>query len=213
MSKAVAQALTPQNGAVVQVEVQVEAQEQAPGRDRGREYAKQAAIVIAASLFVALCARVTVPLPFTPVPLTMQNFGVLVVGLLLGSRRGFAALALYLVEGASGLPVFSPAILGSGITHLLGPTGGFLMAYPLMAFVAGWIYEHSPRRFAWAAWSAMVAEMVLFAGGVGWLVVLTHSVSMAFKFGLYWFVFAEVIKVLMAAGVTTRLQPARSSQP
>src|SRR5713226_2138406 len=66
---------------------------------RGSEYAKQAAIVIAASLFVALCARVTVPLPFTPVPLTLQNFGVLAVGLLLGSRRGFAALALYLVEG------------------------------------------------------------------------------------------------------------------
>src|SRR5258706_9557063 len=97
--------------------------------DRGREWARHAAIVIAASLFVALSARVTVPLPFTPVPLTLQNFGVLAVGLLLGSRRGFAALALYLVEGAFGLPVFSPAILGSGITHLLGPTGGFLMAY------------------------------------------------------------------------------------
>jgi len=76
------------------------------GNDRGREWAKQAAIVVAASLFVALCARVSVPLPFTPVPLTLQNFGVLAVGLLLGSRRGFAALALYLIEGACGLPVF-----------------------------------------------------------------------------------------------------------
>jgi len=125
--------------------------------DRGREWAKQAAIVIAASLFVALCARVTVPLPFTPVPLTLQNFGVLAVGLLLGSRRGFAALSLYLIEGACGLPVFSPAILGSGITHILGPTGGFLMAYPLVALVAGWIYkrksEHSSHRFAWAVLS------------------------------------------------------------
>ena len=71
-----------------------------------KEMAKQVAIVFAASLFVALCARVTVPLPFTPVPLTLQNFGVLAVGLLLGSRRGFAALALYLVEGTFGLPVF-----------------------------------------------------------------------------------------------------------
>ena len=145
--------------------------------DRGIEWAKQAAIVIAASLFVALCARVTVPLPFTPVPLTLQNFGVLAVGLLLGSRRGFAALALYLVEGAFGLPVFSPAILGSGIAHLLGPTGGFLMAYPLVAFVAGYIYEHTSRRFAWAAVSAVAAELVLFAGGLSWLAVLTHSVS------------------------------------
>jgi biotin transport system substrate-specific component len=172
--------------------------------DRGREWARQVGLVVTASLFVALCARVTVPLPFTPVPLTLQNFGVLTVGLLLGSRRGFAALTLYLVEGAFGLPVFSPAILGSGITHLVGPTGGFLMAYPLVAFIAGYIYEHSSRRFAWAALSALVAELVLFAGGLSWLAVLTHSVSLALKYGLYWFLFAEVIKVLMAAAVAAR---------
>ena len=172
--------------------------------DRGIEWAKQTAIVIAASLFVALCARVTVPLPFTPVPLTLQNFGVLTVGLLLGSRRGFAALTLYLVEGAFGLPVFTPAILGSGIAHLVGPTGGFLMAYPLVAFIAGYIYEHSSRCFGWAALSSVTAELVLFAGGLSWLAVLTHSVSLAFRYGLYWFVFAEVIKVMMAAAVATR---------
>src|SRR5882672_2684864 len=113
------------------------------------EWAKQVAIVIGASLVVALCARVTVPLPFTPVPLTLQNFGVLLVGLLLGSRRGFAALALYLVEGASGLPVFNPTGPG-GIAQIVGPTGGFLMAYPLAAFTAAWIYEHSSRHFAGA---------------------------------------------------------------
>ena len=138
---------------------------------RSLEIAKQAAIVIAASLFVALCARVTVPLlPITPVPLTLQNFGVLTVGLLLGSRRGFAALALYLMEGAFGLPVFSPAILGSGMAHLTGATGGFLMAYPLVAFIAGWIYEQSLKRgsprFIWAALSSVAAELVLFAGGL-----------------------------------------------
>jgi biotin transport system substrate-specific component len=153
-----------------------------------------------------------VPLPFTPVPLTLQNFGVLAVGLLLGSRRGFAALSLYLIEGACGMPVFSPAILGSGITHLFGPTGGFLMAYPLVAFVAGWIYEHSSRHFAWAALASVAAEIVLFAGGLSWLAVLTHSVSLALKFGLYWFVFAEVIKVLMAAGVAARWHQQRSAQ-
>ena len=195
------------------VATQVLGQQTRPvGRDRGREYAKQAAIVIAASLLVALCARVTVPLPFTPVPLTLQNFGVLTVGLLLGSRRGFAALSLYLAEGALGLPVFSPAILGSGITHILGPTGGFLMAYPLVAFVAGYLYEHSSRRFAWAAVSSLAAEVVLFAGGLSWLAVLTHSVSLAIRYGLYWFVFAEVIKVLMAAAIATRWHQRRSSQ-
>jgi len=184
--------------------------------DRGREWAKQAAIVIAGSLFVALCARVTVPLPFTPVPLTLQNFGVLAVGLLLGSRRGFAALSLYLIEGACGLPVFSPAILGSGITHILGPTGGFLMAYPLVALVAGWIYkrksEHSSHRFAWAVLSSVAAELVLFAGGLSWLAVLTHSVSLAIRYGLYWFFFAEVIKVMMAAAIAARWRQQPSSQ-
>jgi len=179
---------------------------------RSLEFAKQVAIVITASLFVALCARVTVPLPFTPVPLTLQNFGVLAVGLLLGSRRGFAALSLYLVEGAFGMPVFSPSILGGGIAQILGPTGGFLMAYPLVAFVAGYIYENTERRFVWAAFSAMVAEVVLFAGGLSWLVVLTHSVATAIRFGLYWFVFAETIKVLMAAGIAARWYQQRAEK-
>jgi biotin transport system substrate-specific component len=179
------------------------------------EWAKQAGIVIGASLVVALCARVTVPLPFTPVPLTMQNFGVLLVALLLGSRRGFVALALYLIEGASGLPVFNPAGPG-GIAQILGPTGGFLMAYPLVAFVAGWIYEHTSRRFGWAALAGTAGEGILFAGGLGWLFALTHSVSQAFKWGLYWFVFAEVIKIALAAGFAgrwnKRLSPVQSDE-
>jgi biotin transport system substrate-specific component len=177
------------------------------------EWSRQAAIVIGASLFVALCARVTVPLPFTPVPLTLQNFGVVLVGLLLGSRRGFAALAIYLIEGAAGLPVFSPSALGlHGIAQILGPTGGFLMAYPLVAFTAGWIYEHTSRRFVWAVLSGFVAECVLFAGGLGWLAYWTHSVSLAVRYGLYWFVFAEVIKILLAAGFAARWNKRLSPQ-
>jgi biotin transport system substrate-specific component len=179
---------------------------------RPLEWTKQVAVVVCASLFVALCARVTVPLPFTPVPLTLQNFGVLVVALLLGSRRGFAALALYLVEGAFGLPVFNPAGPG-GIAQILGPTGGFLMAYPLVAFIAGWIYEHTSRRFGWAVLAGAAAEIVLFIGGLSWLAVLTHSVSTAIKYGLYWFVFAEIIKVLMAAGVASRQNRRFSESP
>jgi biotin transport system substrate-specific component len=183
-------------------------------QSRSAEWAKQAAVVIGASLVVALCARVTIPLPVTPVPLTLQNFGVLLVGLLLGSRRGFAALALYLVEGASGLPVFSPSSLGlHGVAQIIGPTGGFLMAYPLVAFTAGWIYEHTSRRFAWAALAGIAGEIVLFAGGLGWLLVLTHSMSQAFKWGLYWFAFAELIKILMAAGFAARWNSKLSSQP
>jgi biotin transport system substrate-specific component len=192
----------------VTANVATQALEQQP---RSVEWAKQAAVVIGASLVVALFARVTIPLPFTPVPLTLQNFGVLVVGLLLGSRRGFAALALYLVEGASGLPVFNPTGPG-GIAQIIGPTGGFLMAYPLVAFITGWIYEHSPRRFAWSVVAGVAGEIILFAGGLGWLFVLTHSFAIAIKWGLYWFAFAEVIKVLMAAAFAARWNKRLSPQ-
>jgi biotin transport system substrate-specific component len=168
--------------------------------DRALEWALQVALVVGASLFVALCAQVTLPLPFTPVPLTLQNFGVLLVGLTLGSRRGFAALVLYLLEGALGIPVFNPAGLG-GIAQLLGPTGGYLLAYPFVAALAGWIMERGRKTFARAAVAGVLAEIVLFAGGISWLAVLTHSFAQAVRFGLYWFVFAEVIKIMSAAGI------------
>jgi biotin transport system substrate-specific component len=174
-------------------------------QERVLEAARQVAIVVGASLFVALCAHITIPLPLTPVPLTVQNFGVLLVGLLLGSRRGFAALALYLAEGAMGMPVFSPVGV-RGITHLLGPTGGFLLAYPLVAWIAGYVMEHGRTSFARAAMGGLLGDVVLFAGGLTWLAILTHSVTQAVRWGLYWFLFAEVIKVMMAAGIATRWQ-------
>lgn len=154
------------------------------------------ALIVGGSLFVALCARLSLPLPFTPVPLTLANMGVLVVGLVLGSRAGFAALTLYLAEGALGLPVFSA---GSG--GLLGATGGYLMAYPIAAFVAGWIAERGAKNFARFAAAAVAAEIVIFAGGIGWLALMTHGASQAVRFGLYPFVFAEVMKVMSAAGI------------
>jgi biotin transport system substrate-specific component len=178
---------------------------------RASEWLKQAAIIVGASLFVALCARVTVPLPFTPIPLTLQNFGVLAVALILGSKRGFAALALYLAEGAAGLPVFNPAGPG-GIAQLFGATGGFLMVYPFVAFITGWIYERSSRGFARAVLAGAAGEVVLFAGGLGWLFVLTHSLSQAIRWGLYWFLFAEVIKIMLAAGVAAQWKRRFSSQ-
>ena len=169
------------------------------------DVARQVALVVGASLFVALCARITIPLPFTPVPLTVQNFGVLLVGLTLGSRRGFAALVLYLAEGAMGLPVFNPTGVG-GIAQLLGATGGFLLAYPFVAWVAGYVMEHGRKNFARAAMGGLLGEVVLFTGGLTWLAVLTHSIAQAFRWGLYWFLFAEIIKVMMAAGIAARWQ-------
>jgi len=174
-------------------------------QDRAAEWAKQVAIVVGASLFVALCARVTIPLPFTPVPLTLQNAGVLLVGLLLGPGRGFAALALYLAEGAAGLPVFNPTGLG-GTLQLFGLTGGFLMAYPFVAGLAGYVMERGRKTFANAVIAGLLAEVLLFVCGLSWLAVLTGSIKTALRFGLYWFVFAEVIKIMLAAVVAVRLR-------
>ena len=172
----------------------------------------QVLLVISGSLAVALAAWVSLPLPFTPVPLTLQNFAVLLVGLLLGRRAGLAALVLYLAEGAAGLPVFSPTGPG-GIAQLLGPTGGYLMAYPIVAYLAGWIAERDRSSFARGAAAATVAEVVLFASGVGWLMAFFHApLVRAAQFGLYPFFFAEVMKVLLAARIASRRPFARQAR-
>jgi len=167
--------------------------------------AKQAGIVIGASAVIAVCARLVLPLPFTPVPLTLANFGVLLVGLGLGSKRGFAAAALYLAWGAMGLPVFSPAGAG-GIAQLFGPTGGYLLAYPVVASLAGWISERGKASFGRNLLGGVVAELVLFAAGISWLAVVTGNWQRAVAFGLAPFIFAEVIKVMIAAAAALRLR-------
>src|SRR5438034_10386370 len=130
--------------------------------DRALTWAQQAALVVGASIFVALCARVTLPLPFTPVPLTMQNFGVLLVGLMLGRRRGFAALTLYLAEGLAGMPVFNPTGPG-GLAQLLGPTGGYLISYHFVAALAAWTMERGSGTYCRARASGLLAEIPLLA--------------------------------------------------
>src|SRR5215469_13432882 len=173
-------------------------------QERMAEALRQVALVISASLFVAICAHITIPLmPLTPVPLTVQNLAVLLVGLLLGSRRGFAAVIIYLVEGMSGLPVFNPTGPG-GVAQLFGVTGGFLLAYPFVAFISGFLFERGARTFAWAALAGLLAEVLLFVGGLSWLYVLTHSLAKAAYLGLYWFIAAEVMKVMFAAAIAAR---------
>ncbi len=166
---------------------------------------KQAGIVICASAVIAVCARLVLPLPFTPVPLTLANFGVLLIGLTLGSKRGFAAAALYLAWGAMGLPVFSPVGPG-GLAQLFGPTAGYLWAYPVVAFLAGWIAERGQLGFARNVIAGVIAELVLFAGGLSWLTVMTHSWQRAAMFGLYPFFVAELLKVTVAATAAVGLR-------
>lgn len=179
--------------------------------ERILEALRQMALLIGASVFVALCAtKGSISLlPLTPVPLTLQNFAVLLVGLLLGSRRGFAAMMLYLVGGIAGLPVFNAG--PGGIAQLFGVTGGFLLAYPFVAFLAGWTFERGNKTFARAAVAGIAAEALLFAGGIAWLYAFTHSLAKAAYFGLYWFIAAEVIKIMAAAGIASRWR--RSASP
>lgn len=166
--------------------------------------AQQMLLVVGASLLIAVCARLSVPLPFTPVPLTLANFAVLAVGLLLGAPAGAAACILYLGYGAAGLPVFSPSGPG-GVAQLVGPTGGYLMAYPAVAYVAGLLARRS-SKFGRLVLSGAVAEMLLFMAGISWLMAgFGVPLAQAAAFGLYPFFFGEVIKVMAAAGIASRV--------
>src|SRR6266478_3192655 len=97
--------------------------------------------VVLGAVLVALAAQVSIPLPGTPVPMTLQPMAVLLVGGLLGARFGALSMILYLAMGAAGLPVFTPTVPLFGIARLLGPTGGYLLAYPVAAWVTGWLNQ------------------------------------------------------------------------
>jgi biotin transport system substrate-specific component len=157
------------------------------------------ALVIGATAFVALCAHISIPLGFTPVPITLQPFAVLLLGLLLTPRDSFTAMAVYLLEGAAGMPVFSPHGLG-GIAQLFGPTGGYLLAAPFAAAIAGLLYRAGKQR-AWAAFTGAAAgDLILLGTGALWLEVLTHTgFSALLKVAVFPFVAGDAVKVIAAA--------------
>jgi biotin transport system substrate-specific component len=134
---------------------------------------RMAGIVIGGSALVAICSHVALPLPFTPVPLTLQPFAVLLLGLLLAPRLAAATLAAFLAEGALGLPVFAPGPVG--LAHLLGPTGGYLLAYPLAALVISFLWRQTGRgtrhAFPAALLSAGAGNMFILACGALWFAV------------------------------------------
>lgn len=170
---------------------------------------------LAATAVVAAAAHVAIPLPFTPVPLTLQPLAVLGVGLALGPVAGFFTMLAYLAEGALGLPVFSPTGVG-GMAQLLGPTGGFLMAYPLVAFVAGGITRLLGSRtpsFAAAAIGSSAAVAVLFVLGAAWFMQYTHHSLQATWIGAVApFLPGEAVKIIVAAGVYSTLTRSRRIQ-
>jgi biotin transport system substrate-specific component len=172
-------------------------------------------LVIGASAFVAACAHISLPLPFTPVPLTLQNFAVLIVGMALGPVAGFSAMVLYLAEGALGLPVFTPSGGPAGMAHLLGPNGGFLFSYPLAAAIAGWMVrtlQPLTSRFRSALVAATAATLLIFLLGAGWLSHYAHlSASATLSLAVTPFVPGEIVKITAAAGIFSMLQRWRKS--
>jgi biotin transport system substrate-specific component len=155
--------------------------------------------VIVASLFVAACAQIEIRLPFTPVPISGGTLGVLYAGALLGSRRGAAAVAVYLLEGAAGMPVFSGG--AAGFIHMMGPTGGYLVGFPVGAFVVGLLAERGWDRSPLRAFSMMLlGGLPIFALG---LIGLSRFVParVLLGAGLWPFIPGDLIKAAASAGL------------
>ncbi|MDX6614484.1 MAG: biotin transport system substrate-specific component [Blastocatellia bacterium] len=154
-------------------------------------------IVVAFSLLTALSAQVVIPM--WPVPMTGQTFVVLLTGALLGSRLGAAAMIVYLIEGASGLPFFQQG--NGGLAYLLGPTGGYLVAFPAAAFVTGAFAEHGwDKRFLTAAAAMFIGSILILLSGWAWLSVLRNP-SFAFQAGVAPFIVGDIVKIALAAAV------------
>ena len=161
-------------------------------------------LVVGASAIIAIAAQIAINVPFSPVPLTMQPLAVLLVGVILGSKRGAAAATLYLLEGMSGMPVFAQA--HGGAIWLTGFTAGYLWSYPFAAFVAGWFSERNWGGTVTRSVAGMlIALAVIYAGGFSWLAILTDA-RHAFAAGVAPFVVADIVKIAIAAMLLPQAQ-------
>jgi biotin transport system substrate-specific component len=177
---------------------------------------RAAGTILAGSALVAACSHIALPLGFTPVPLTLQPFAVLLLGLLLTPRLAAATLGAYLLEGAAGLPVFAPGLaFGAGIAHLLGPTGGYLMAYPAAVALIAFLWRRSGRGYSAALLSAAAGNVAILLCGFMWLMVWTHgsgsssSMRTAFALAVLPFLPGDALKVVAAAAIAKGLHRAR----
>jgi biotin transport system substrate-specific component len=160
-----------------------------------------AGVVLAGSALVAVCAHVSIPLWFTPVPVTLQPFAVVLLGLMLSPRLAFATMVAYLAEGAAGLPVFTPHGLG-GVAQLLGPTGGYLLSYPVVAPLIATMWRRSSRSFSRGLVMAGAGSLVTLAMGATWLGIWQHMTpGMLMGEAVLPFLPGDVLKVVAAAGI------------
>lgn len=172
------------------------------------------ALSVAATGLVALCAHISLPLPFTLVPLTLQTFAVILIGMLLGPVAGFSSMVLYLAEGASGLPVFTPHGPG-GVAQLLGPTAGYLFSYPLAAACAG-LFTRTIRpassSFTNGIIAGAIASLPIFILGAVWLAHVSYlPAAAAWHLAIAPFIPGEIVKVTAAAGIFSSFQRRRKS--
>ncbi len=161
------------------------------------DWTRSVSIVVAFSLLVALSAQVVIPIG--PVPITGQSFAVLLTGALLGSRLGAMAMIVYLIEGASGLPFFYQG--NAGLAHLLGPTGGYLIAFPAAAFITGSFAENGwDRRFPTAVVAMAIGSIVIMLSGWAWFAIVMQTPALpAFQLTVLKFIPGDIIKILLAA--------------
>lgn len=158
------------------------------------------AAVVGGTGLVALCAHISIPLGFTPVPLTMQNFGVLLIGLLLSPRAAFASMALYVIEGMAGLPVFSPHPGGVTFLHLFGPSGGYLVSYPFAAALASSVYRYARRGFIASLMASSLATVLIWVVGATWLEVVSRvPLSVLLAQSVAPFLAGDILKAVAAA--------------
>jgi biotin transport system substrate-specific component len=153
--------------------------------------------VVGFTLLTAALAQIRIQFPFTPVPLTGQTFGVLLSGAVLGSRRGFSSQALYLLAGGMGLPVFAGG--ASSFAYMVGPTGGYLLSFPVAAAAMGWLVERGAGRATWRlALSLIFCDALILVTGAFWLQVFFHiEFRQAALLGFYPFLLGDIVKVVL----------------
>ena len=156
-------------------------------------------LIIVGSFLIGLSAKIQFVLPLSPVPITGQTFAVLVVGALLGSRRGSLAVVAYIIEGASGMPVFA---FGGGFAILLGPTGGYLIGFIPAAYVTGLLAEKGwDRRIGTTVLAMILGNGVIYAFGLVWLCLLTGFSVKVLTAGVSPFIIGDLLKIALAAGL------------
>lgn len=157
-------------------------------------------LVVFGSLLVAAFAQIRIPLPFTPVPITGQTLAVLLVGATLGAYRGVGSMALYILMGLVGLPVFAGG--EAGLAYLTGATGGYLLGFIAAAYAVGRLAERGlERKFQTAVVPFLVGQILIYGIGVLWLAVYVGSLNNALAMGLYPFILGDIIKMALAAAL------------